>query len=386
MTNFLPRFALKSFLFAATSAAFVGCGVDCDKEYAKGCKAYEERNFKLAVSCLNNVVKERPHDVDALVMLARAEFSLANFVKAFEALKAASVTNSSDSDIIELLGKVAFYSRDYAAAEKYFSKLALDTSRPASIRAIGFSSLGVIDFMKIGSKLETSSYRDSARVKFLKAIELDYRNSPARYNLARLYRDSFNYLDIAKEQFEYFAHLEKDDVARVREVRESDIPSLKEDIAKRKSSLPGVSRRDPVACAEFLKKADVFFAKKEYDNAKKMYAKALDKDSSSYPAAIGLARSINIPGASKAALSDALEAYKRAYTIRPLSTESFVSAGDIAAHIGRAAFAVELYSRALALNPSNKSVLAKHISCLERTGSKSIAKIYSDYLSFLKSK
>lgn len=386
MTNFLPRFALKPFILASACVALSGCGVDCDKEYAKGRKAFDERSYELAADSFRKVVQERPRDVDALFMLARAEFNLGHMNEAYRALKAAAVTNGSDPDILELSGQVAFYLNDYAAAEKYYSALALDSSRAPALRAVGWSGLGVIDFMRIGNNPEASVYRDSARVKFLKALELDYRSSSSRYNLARLYRDSFNYLDVAKEQFEYFVHLEKDDLNRVRQVREKILPSLKEDIAKRKASLPGISRRDPVASTELLRKADAFFAKKDYPKAREMYSKALSKDSFSYPAAVGLARSIDIPGAKKTEKADALEAYKRACSIRPISAECFISAGNLAYDIGKVALAAELYSRALALNPSNKNVLGRLVSCMEKSGNKAIAGIYSDYLKFLKSK
>ena len=384
MTNFSLRFAHKALLFAVAAALVSGCGVNAENEYAKGMKAFSDRDYEIASRCFSNVIKERSRDIDALVMLARSEFGRGNLSSALEALKAAAVTNAADSDIVELFAQIAFYSNDYASAEKCYFQLAGDASRPADVRAVGWAGLGFIDFMKIGRASDAASvYRDTARVKFLKAIKLDARNSSARYYLARLYRDSFNYLDMAKEQFEMFAYLEKDDAERIRKVREEILPSLRDDIAKRAASLPGVSRKDPVACAEFLKKADRHYAQAEYKKSKAMYSEALRRDPTSYAAAMGIVKSLHRPGVSKSDLEEAFEAYKKACLISPSSIKTLVGAGDFAVYLGKTASAGELYSRALALTPYSKEVLRKFVNSLSKSGNRGRAAVYSGYLEFL---
>ena len=385
MTKSSLRSALKALSFAVAAALLAGCGIDAGKEYAKGARAFADREYETALRHFGLVLKERPGDVDALVMLARCEFAHGRRLSAaLSHLKDAAASNAFDSDIIELFAQIAFYSRDYASAEKHYSRLAADSSRPASVRAIGWAGLGVIDFMKIGQKADASSvYRDTARVKFLKAIELDARNASARYHLARLYRDSFNYLDVSKEQFEMFVYLEKDDVERLRKVREEIIPSLKDDIAKRAASLPGVSRKDPVACAEFLKKADQHYAKKDYKKSNALYSEALRRDPTSYAAAMGAVKTLHRPGASRRDLEAALEAYRKACSIRPTSIKTLTETGDLAVSMGKTALATELYSRALALTPSSRDVLGKYVACLARAGNRGAAAAYSGYLDFL---
>lgn len=386
MTNSSLRFALKALPFAIAAALISGCGVNPEKEYAKGTKAFSDRDFKIASQSFRAVVKECPENVDALVMLARSEFAHGMVSSALEALNAAAASNGADSDIIELFAQIAFFTNDYASSEKHYLRLACDASRPKEVRAIGWAGLGVLDFKKIGQKADAASIcRDSARVKFLKAIDLDPRNTSARYHLARLYRDSFNYLDMAKEQFEMFAYLEKDDAEKIRKVRDEIIPSLKAEIANRAASLPGVSRKDPVACAEFLKKADLQYAK-DYKKAKVMYSEAFRRDPTSVAAAMGIIKTLHRQGASKSDLEEALEVYKKACSISPSSIKLLVATGDLAVSLGKSALAVELYSRALALTPSSKDIVRKLVNSLSKSGNRSLAAVYSGYLEFLSGK
>ena len=182
-----------------------------------------------------------------------------------------------------------------------------------------------------------------------------------------------------------FAYLEKDDAEKIRKVRDEIIPSLKAEIANRAASLPGVSRKDPVACAEFLKKADLQYAK-DYKKAKVMYSEAFRRDPTSVAAAMGIIKTLHRPGASKSDLEEALEVYKKACSISPSSIKLLVGTGDLAVSLGKSALAVELYSRALALTPSSKDIVRKLVNSLSKSGNRSLAAVYSGYLEFLSGK
>ena len=61
MTNFSLRFALKALPFAIAAALISGCGGNPEKEYAKGTKAFSDRDFKIASQSFRAVVMYCPH-------------------------------------------------------------------------------------------------------------------------------------------------------------------------------------------------------------------------------------------------------------------------------------------------------------------------------------
>lgn len=377
MTNFSRRFALNALLTAAFCSFLCGCGTDPVKEYEAGRAAFDDTDYKTAAEKFTRVLEVAPGDVDALVMLARSEFALGDLDAAKAAVDKAAATNKDDVDIIELTAQIAFFRRDYALASRSYARIASDMSLDPATRSIGWTGMGVVDFVMIGLKPDVPRYRHESRVKFLQAVMLDRRNASARYHLGILYRDTFQYLDAARDEFAAFVYLEPVIDERVRKIKEDVLPGLKKEIAQ--NAHPS-SRVDSPACAAFLKTGDDAFRKKHWKSAISAYSKALKKDPGSYPAAVGLARSYVRSNRSAFERNEAMNAYLTACKIRPSAISTYLEAGDVALRTGNAATAVELYSRALAANPASKPAVEGLISSLTKTGDTQAASVYRGYL------
>ena len=375
--NFLPQSALKSLILAASLVFLFGCGIDPDKEFTQGTKAFENADYSLAVKRFRNVVTQSPDNVDALVYLARSEFALARLDEAAKALEKASITNGGDADIIELSAQIAFFNKDYKLATKHYARLASDPNFDAQTRSKGWAGLGVIDFMMINLHPEVLRYRHESRVKFLQAIVLDRRNPSARYYLGRLYRDTFHYLEAAKDEFDVFVHLSDSVDNRVKKVKNEVLPMLKEEIL-RSSSIS--SRVDSPICASFLKQGDDAFRSKNWKSAITSYLKAFKSDSGSFPAAIGLARAYARSNRSKLERTEAMKMYLSACKLRPSAIAIYIESAQFALSVGNVATAVELYSRALAANPTSKSAVDGLVLALTKSGDTQAASVYRGYL------
>ena len=377
MTNFSRQFALKGFAASFLCLILCGCGSDPAKEYAKGVRAFENGDYGFAVEKFRGVIGHSPENVDALVMLARSEFAVGAFDKAEEALTKASATNPDDIDIIELSAQIAFYRKDYKGATGYYARLASGDGFDGETRARGWTGLGVIDFLMIGLHPDKARFRHESRVKFLQAIILDRRNASARYHLGRLYRDTFQYLEAARDEFDVFVHLSPVADERVKKIKNEVLPSLKSEIAR--SSAPS-SRVDSPGCASFLKQADAAFRRKSWKSAITAYAKAFKKDPGSFPAAVGLARAYVHSNRSGFERGEAMKMYLAACKIRPSAISTYIEAAQFALVSGKPATSVELYSRALAAKPASKAAVEGLILALTKTGDAQAASVYRGYL------
>ena len=378
MTNSLRQFALKGFAASALAVVLCGCGSNPEKDYAKGREAFENADYKAAVECFSDVVENSPDNVDALVMLARSEFALGNLEAADAALKRIPSSGSDDVDVIELTAQIAFYRKDYKAAADAYKRLVMNPELDPSVRSIGWTGLGIVDFVKIDSEPESSRLSHEARVKFLQAIMLDRRNSSAHFHLGYLYRDSFHFYDAAKEEFSLFVHIESVVDERVRRVKNEVLPSLDDDIKKR--SRTNVSRIDTVGCASMLKKGDDFFKRPKYKDAADAYSKALKANPTSYQAALGLARSYVRLNRNRSDKEAALKAYMTASKIRPYAIATHIEAAEFALRIGNTVTAVTLYSQALASSPTNQKAVQGLIDSLNKSGDVQSASVYRGYL------
>lgn len=377
MTNSSRQFALKSFAASLLLVILCGCGSDPAKEYKKGEVAFENSDYNTAVERFSSVLETSPDNVDALVMLARSEFALAHLDKADDALNRASATNGTDADIIELKAQIAFYRKDYKAATGYYAQLASNPDFDDETRSRGWTGLGAVDFFMIGLHPDVQRYRHESRVKFLQAVILDRRNASARYHLGRLYRDTFQYLEAAKDEFDIYVHLQPVVDKRVKRIRDEVLPSLKDEIAR--NSVP-TSRVDSPACASFLKQGDDAYRRKNWKAAVTAYSKAYKKDSGSFPAVVGLARSYAHSARTAFNRDQALKMYLVACKVRPSAIGTYIEAGDYAVMVGKPATAVELYSRALASNPESKPAVKGLILALTKSGDSQAASVYRGYL------
>ena len=370
MTSFSRSSALSA---AALALAVAGCGPkDGVKEYEAGRAAYEARSSEKAERLFAKSLQYAPENVDALVMLASVQRDLGKMSEAAETIAKAEALSPGSADVVLLDAEIAFHLADYARSAKLFRDVAEDAEATPEARSLGWTGLGIVEM--------TSEHRDLARIAFLRAIRLDRRNPSARYHLGLLYRgDSFGYLDAALEQFDVFVRLGEKADPRAQHAQRTIIPGIKEDIARRAASRRGVEKRDAAASAAALARAAAAMKKGNYKTARSEYEAAYKADVLSYPAALGLARAWEKTDATNAGRQRTLDWYKEACSLKPGAISTFLAAGELAAKMGQHATAAELYSRAVAANPSDISAIDGLIRALRRTGSGKVADAYQSY-------
>ena len=370
MTSFSRSSALSA---AALALAVAGCGPkDGVKEYEAGRAAYEARSCEKAERLFAKSLQYAPENVDALVMLASVQRDLGKMSEAAETVAKAEALSPGSADVVLLDAEIAFHLADYARSAKLFRDVAEDEEATPEARSLGWTGLGIVEM--------TSEHRDLARIAFLRAIRLDRRNPSARYHLGLLYRgDSFGYLDAALEQFEIFVRLGEKADPRAQHAQRVIIPGIKEDIARRAASRRGAEKRDSAASAAALARAAAAMKKGNYKTARSEYEAAYRADVLSYPAALGLAKAWEKTDTTNTGRQRTLDWYKEACSLKPGAISTFLAAGELAAKMGQHATAAELYSRAVAANPSDISAIDGLIRALRRTGSGKVADAYQSY-------
>ena len=363
---------------AACAAIILGCGPrDGSREFAEGKEAYELRDLKKAERLFERSVALAPQDADRLLYLARTELELGELAKAQDAVGRAASVSEGDVDVALLESQIAWHAKDYKTAANGFADIANDTALEPSLRAQGWAGLGVVEM--------TCDNHHLSRIAFLRAIRLDRRNASAWYHLGLLYRDGFGYLESALEQFEIFVRLEEEASPRVQKVQRTVIPALKDLIARAAAERPGASKRNSAACATEIAKAESALKKGNAKAAREAYQQALAADPLSYPAALGLAKAWEKVDSTKAGQAKAFEDYKIACALRPSAVSTFLAAGSLATKLGYTLQAVEIYSRAVAANPTSLDALDGLIRALRKSGGKAkVAEAYQGYRNSLK--
>ena len=372
------RSALKGAFSLAFAAILAGCGArDGKKELAAAEAAYTAaHDLAKADKLIAKSLKRAGDNVDALVWCTRVKLELGQLSAAREALAKAETLAGGDTDVEMLAAQLAYHAKDYAAASAKFAALAANEKLDAGLRAEAFAGLGVVEW--------TCNEYDAARIAFLKAIRLDRRNAAARYHLGLVYRDGFGYSEAALEQFEIFVRLEAMADKRVVRTQRAIIPELKETIARQAMERQGTSPRDSSAAAAALARAEAARKKKDFRTAKKEYAKAFEADALSYPAALGLAEMWSKTDASLSGQKKTLEYYRTACALKTSAVKTFVATGDLAYRLGQYATAVEVYSRAVAANPTDITAIDGLIRSLGKVGGRrKIAAAYQDYRDFI---
>lgn len=372
MTSFSRSSALEALGAVALAAALCGCGAnDGSEELAEGRTAFAARDFQRAAKLFGKSAELAPANVDATLLLARAQLELGNLSEAKAAVDKAQALAGGDCDVVAIAAHVAWHQKDYETARRLFTSLAGGEAYEASVRSLGWAGLGLVDM--------ALDNRDLARLDFLRAIRLDRRNASAWYHLGLVYRDAFGYLEVALDQFETFVRLADVADARVQRVQRTFIPQLKEMIAQTAANLPGASKRDSSAAAAALKQAETAWSKGVFKTAKLRYGDAFTADPLSYPAALGLARAWEKVDSSAAGQKQALMCYRRACELRPSAVSTFVTAGTLAAKLGQHLSAVEIFSRAMAADPTNVSAVDGLIRAHRKCGNAKTADAYQGY-------
>ena len=354
--------SLRSALECASVLLLVaGCGPkDGSADYEAGLKAYELHDFAKAGKLFEKSVAMAPTNIDALVCLARVQLEQGELTAAKKHVEQAAELAPGECDILLIRAQIAWHAKDYAAARKNFSEVASNTKFDPSVRADGWAGVGVVEM--------TCNNRHLSRIAFLRAIQLDRRNASARYHLALLYRDAFDYKKLALEQMEIFQRLEVSASPRVQRVQRTVIPALKESITRAEAERPGVAKRNSGSCAALLAKAEAAVKKGNHKSARQLYQEALSADPLSYPAALGLAKAWQKTDTTQSGQMKAFESYKTACTLNESAISTYLTAGALAAKLGLHAQAVEIYSRALAASPNSIDAADGLIRALRKAG------------------
>ena len=361
MTNIFrssaPRFAA-----AALLAVLAGCGPDDgSSEFSGGKAAFDAGDTKKALKLFAKCAELAPDNVDALVYLARIKLAVGELGEACEWISKAEALAAGDVDVRLLSAQISWHLKDYDKASSLYTSVANDESLDSSLRAEGWTGLGIVEMAKGEAHL--------ARVAFLRAIRIDRKKASAWYHLGLLYREApFGYLEASLENFEIFVRLDENASPRVQKTLRVLIPGLKESIARVAADRPGAARRNSSQCATAISKAESAAKKGVWKTARQCYQEALDSDALSYPAALGLAKAILKVDASKAGQDRAFEMYKLACSLRPSAVKTFLEAGELAAKTGKYGQAVTIYSRAVAANPASIPAIDGLIKALRKVG------------------
>lgn len=375
--KFSLSFALKSFVISAAAAGMLtGCGPsDGLSDLASGKAAYEAGDFKRAEKLLAKSLEDVPGRTDTLVYMALAKLALADLDGAENAISAASNYSVDDVDVKLLAAQIAWHKKDYSKAEKLYKEVSDNLSNDAAIRSQAWCGRGVV--------ATTCDEPDMARIAFLTAIRLDRKNAAAWYNLGILYRDAFGYLEAALENLNIYVRLDTEATPRMAKVQRTVIPGLQDSIRRALAERPGASKRNSAASASALSSAESAFRKGEYKTAASKYEEAFKLDTLSYPAALGLAKALEKQ--KQASSSRVFEAYRAACTLRAGAVSTYLTAGALAARLGRHAEAREIYSRAVAADAQSIDALDGLIRALVKLdGLKKQAAAYQRYREMIK--
>ena len=388
MTSSSRSSVLKLLAPLALLAAVAGCEKsDGTDEYLEARAAYEARQFDTAVAALTESLQIAPGNVDALVLLARAQLDLGEIIAAEDAIARAVSLAPDDADAVELAAQIAWHNRAFQKAEDGFRKLT-GTDYSPELRSRGWAGLGIVHLQQIGASPVNSAMADKARIEFLQALRLDGNNASAWYHLALLYRDAFHYNEAAADQFEFYllisAKNEPDDVDRRERVAKKLLPELRELIKRQRLERTGADKRNSSLCAASLKRAEEAYAKRNYRTAKLHYADAYKSDRLCYAAVIGLAKTTALAPDKKETSLDVLKYYRIACELNPSATSTFMTAGALAMRNQRYAQAVEIYSRALAAKPKDAAIVLELVKALVKAGQSSQAQVYRRYGELLK--
>lgn len=376
--------APKALAAALALAVVAGCGPDDGlKELAQARSAVQAGDWRSAMKLLDESLAANPRNVDALVELAVVEQELGEIAAARATVERAASLAPGDSDVILLGAQIAFHARDFEAARRGFAAIANDTALDGQLRASAWAGLGVVEMAG------EQDARDAARVAFLRALRLDFKNAAAHYHLGFLYRDGFGFNEAALSELSIYVRLASAADRRVQKVQRTHIPELKETIARAAAERPGAARRDSAASAKALARAEAAVKAGKNDTARDEYAAALKADPLSFPAALGLAKcwAKSAPSKKKGApnpQAEALEAYRTACQLNPNSVATLLAAGDLAARLGQHATAVRIYSQAMAANPSKLDAIDGLIRALRKAGRANVAAVYQGYRDSLK--
>ena len=345
-------------LFYLCSMAFLAlCVAGCGKDSAAETKAASPA--------------EEAVDFDTLMRKGVAAVAQKDAAGAAEAVAGALALQPESAEAHLLAGQSACLGGDYAQAREQFSSVIKEKSLPAALRAKAYAGMGAVEFEQHAV--------DSARISFLHALLLDYKNPAARYYLARIYRDDHFY-EAAEEQFVLFTRMSKPGDALAEKVKSKDMPELKRTGESKRAARFGAGGGNAEQAAKLIQEAQALEGKKQFTDAAKKYDAARKADPRSYVATRGYARLAKF-AEKKDGTRKAIRAYCDAIALKPQSEENYLEAARLARESDQEfrIQAVEILNHAIAHHPQSTRALDLLISALRKTGNTKLSNAWDEY-------
>ncbi len=360
------------FILLAALAALAGCNPESPRgelDAERGDDAFAARDYAAAAKAFEKALEQDATNVVLAVKLAFARVAMGDGDGARQAAAAARTIDPGSAEAMLAEGQAAWLLKDEAAARAAFARVAAEKALPGEIRSQAYTALAVVE---IGA----NAY-DAARVALWRALRLDRRNAAVWYHLGHLSRVTYNFEEAAVEQYGMAAQLFAASDPRAREVQRSVIPALRESINRRKSTMSGVSNRDPEASAKLVAAAEALKAK-DVKAAEAKFLAAWEKDAFSHKAAGEWARLAAVHPKTVDA-NKVLDAFQAAIDGRPNAQAVYQAAARFALTASRPMRAERMLSQALAHDPEAKASLDLYVDALRRVGKAKESALYAEY-------
>lgn len=366
-------------LGVASVLALTGCGrSDGTKEFAAGEKAMQEckwevaaREFAAATDCLVD-------PSEAYLNLATAYVELGKMNEANDAVSSAmAITPSNTARLMS--GRVSFHLSDYRKAREMWNAVIASADAGNAEKAEAWNALGVLE-MTVNDKPQM---RDLARVCFLRATRLDFKNAQAWYHLGKLYRERYQFDEAALDMYKIYARLAPATDSHLKRVKEGVIPDLTTAVSSANSELAS-AKRAPGKCAVLITDGDKLSAKQQFKGAAEKYQKAAEADPTSVAAFARLGKILEKTEKTAEGRDRAVKAYKTAAKLSS-NTAYFVSAARLALKLGHFAEAGSVAGRGLARNPTSAALVDVIVEAYAKQGEKSLSAEYRAYRAMLDS-
>ncbi len=347
-------------LFYLCSMVFLAlCVVGCGKDSVAETKAVPST--------------EEVADFDVLIHRGVDAIARKDAAKAADAAAKALELQPESAEAHLLAGQAACLGKDYAQAREQFSSIIKEESllRVPALRAKAYAGLGIVEFEQNDVEL--------ARISFLNALLLDFRNDAAQYYLGRIYRDFYYFNEAAKNHFQIFENLRRG-TPLAEKVKTQYLPEIQRMIERKRTERFGAGGGNAEQAAKLIQEAKALEGKKKPAEAAKKYEAARKADPRSYDAALGYARLVkNVERG--AWIGKAIKAYCDAIALKPQILENYRSAARVAREDdeGFKIQAVEILNHAVAHNPTDVPTLDLLISALRKTGNGKMFNAWDEY-------
>jgi len=327
-------------LLGAGGLLLGGCGSDSSGQSAlrEGMAAFNEKNYAAAITHLTRATQRITSSADLYYHLGCAHLEKGEPEPAAAAFIAALELNPKHGESLAGLGQVAFYKKDLSKARDYFrqalaSTVSSDDAKASILNGLALAEAGLQRY-------------DLARLYLLEAQQASPKYAPSLYNLASLYRDTYNLREEALDQFEMYVRI-ADKKDPYLDKGANNVKRLRLNMERTRGEEMDALRRDPEAAAKLLHEGIAAHSSKQFAKAIKCYRDALAADPLAFNAAFGMGMVYKRQGQR----AESMEAFKRAAAINPCHQDSYLQSAELAVQLKRYDEAEKILDRAIARSP-----------------------------------